>query len=177
MQKEEHIDRKISAEDFHISSQSSMGSQLGLFESRDVSSDAESEMQEPSLNELIPALSQFGQNERQEYQYDVGNDEMIELQLVGNSENVVGNNVPETSKPRRTMFRGMGNADEDTEPATQEQIETEWQDVEIQQLTNGLEYVRKAGGSLGLYGLSDQQANVIHKKFIPSKTIKQIKRN
>jgi len=175
MQKEEHIDRKISAEDFHISSQSSMGSQLGLFESRDVSSDAESEMQEPSLNELIPALSQFGQNERQEYQYDVGNDEMIELQLVGNSENVVGNNVPETSKPRRTMFRGMGNADEDTEPATQEQIETEWQDVEIQQLTNGLEYVRKAGGSLGLYGLSDQQANVIHKKFIPSKTIKQIK--
>lgn len=160
---------------------------MGLFESRDDSSDAESEMQEPSLNELLPALSQFAhskqglprgqnsreENERQEYQYDDGNDEMIELQLVGNSEN--GTNG-DTSKPRRTMFRGAGNADEDTEPATQEQIETEWQDFEIQKLTEGLEYVRKAGGSLGLYGLSDQQANVIQKKFIPSKTIKQIKR-
>ena len=74
---------------------------MGLFESRDDSSDAESEMQEPSLNELLPALSQFAhskpgfprgqdsreENERQEYQYDDGNDEMIELQLVGNSEN------------------------------------------------------------------------------------------
>ena len=160
---------------------------MGLFESRDDSSDAESEMQEPSLNELLPALSQFAhskqglprgqisreENERQEYQYDDGNDEMIELQLVGNSEN--GTNG-DTSKPRRTMFRGAGNADEDTEPATQEQIETEWQDFEIQKLTDGLEYVRKNGGSLGLYGLSDQQANVIQKKFIPSKTIKQIKR-
>ena len=187
IQKEANCSRKISADDFHISSQSSKGSQLGLFESRDDSSDAESEMQEPSLNELLPALSQFAhskqglprgqisreENERQEYQYDDGNDEMIELQLVGNSEN--GTNG-DTSKPRRTMFRGAGNADEDTEPATQEQIETEWQDFEIQKLTEGLEYVRKAGGSLGLYGLSDQQANVIQKKFIPSKTIKQIKR-
>ena len=182
IQKEE-TSRKISADDFHISSQSSKGSQLELFESRDDSSDTESEMQEPSLNELLPALSQFAhsnppdsreQNERQEYQFDEGNDEMIELQLVGNSEN--GNNS-DISKPRRTMFRGQGNVDEDTEPATQEQIETEWQDVEIQKLTEGLEYVRKAGGSLGLYGLSDQQANVIQKKFIPSKTIKQIKRN
>jgi len=157
---------------------------LGLFESRDDSSDPESEMQEPSLNELLPALSQFAhtkpgqhsreENERQEYQYDEGNDEMIELQLVGNSEHETNG---DTSKPRRTMFRGAGNADEDTEPATQEQIETEWQDFEIQKLTEGLEYVRKNGGSLGLYGLSDQQANVIQKKFIPSKTIKQIKRN
>ena len=183
IQKEETSSRKISADDFHISSQSSKGSQLEPFESRDDSSDTESEMQEPSLNELMPALSQFAhsnppdsreQNERQEYQFDEGNDEMIELQLVGNSEN--GNNS-DISKPRRTMFRGQGNVDEDTEPATQEQIETEWQDVEIQKLTEGLEYVRKAGGSLGLYGLSDQQANVIQKKFIPSKTIKQIKRN
>lgn len=159
---------------------------MGLFESRDDSSDPESEMQEPSLNELLPALSQFAhtkpghrqhsreENERQEYQYDEGNDEMIELQLVGNIENAT---TGDTSKPRRTMFRGAGNADEDTEPATQEQIETEWQDFEIQKLTEGLEYVRKNGGSLGLYGLSDQQANVIQKKFIPSKTIKQIKRN
>jgi len=177
IQKEQSFNRKISADDFHLSSQSSQGSQP--FDSREDSSDAED--QGPALNELIPDLSQYGhsepsgesyqnpreQHERQEYQFDEGNDGMIELQLVGNGEN-------EHTKPRRTMFRSIGN-DEDTEPATQEQIETEWQDVEIQQLTEGLEYVRRMGGSLGLYGLSDQQANVIHKKFIPSKTIKQIK--
>lgn len=174
IRKEENFNRKISAEDFHLSSQSSRGSQLGVLESRDNSSDSESEMQEPSLKELIPSLSQYEErNERQQFQFNDGNDEMIELQLIGNSEN--GNNGDTGGKSRRTMFRGMGNADEDTEPATQDQIETEWQDVEIKQLTNGLEYVRKHGGSLGLYGLSDQQANVIQRKFIPSKTIKQIK--
>ena len=169
IQKEENLNRKISADDFHISSQSSQGSQN--------STDSESQ-QEP------PLALQYGhhdqpsdhgeqsygyqgdENDRQEYQLDEGNDEMIELQLIGNNEN--GNT--EHSKSRRAN-------DEETEPATQEQIETEWQDVEIQELTKGLEYVRKAGGNLGLYGLSEKQAKVIREKFIPTKTIKQIKRN
>ena len=173
IQKEESINRKISADDFHISSQSSQGSQnFGLPED---STDSESQQEphlaleygqhhQPSEQGAQPYGDHGDGNERQANQLDEGNDEMIELQLIGNNENV------EHSKSRRTN-------DDDTEPATQEQIETEWQDVEIQELTKGLEYVRKAGGNLGLYGLSEKQAKVIREKFVPTKTIKQIKRN
>ena len=81
-------------------------------------------MQEPSLNELLPALSQFAhtkpglphgqhsreENERQEYQYDEGNDEMIELQLVGNSEN--GTNGERERENESDVRNGRNNENE-----------------------------------------------------------------
>ena len=52
----------------------------------------------------------------------------------------------------------------------------EWNDVEINHLTDALESMRKKGHTLGLYGLNDQQATWIHKQHLPTKSIRQIKR-
>ena len=63
-----------------------------------------------------------------------------------------------------------------TEPEKSREMSEEWNDVEINHLTDALESMRKKGHTLGLYGLNDQQATWIHKQHLPTKSIRQIKR-
>lgn len=53
--------------------------------------------------------------------------------------------------------------------------ESEWTDVELTGLISGLDDIRKKGGYLGLYGLNEKQASLIHKKYVPTKSLRQIK--
>ena len=61
-------------------------------------------------------------------------------------------------------------------PLQSREMSEEWNDVEINHLTDALESMRKKGHTLGLYGLNDQQATWIHKQHLPTKSIRQIKR-
>ena len=61
-------------------------------------------------------------------------------------------------------------------PLKSREMSEEWNDVEINHLTDALESMRKKGHTLGLYGLNDQQATWIHKQHLPTKSIRQIKR-
>ena len=77
--------------------------------------------------------------------------------------------------------RPIVQSDEDeSEPeaacATEKEMNDEWNDVEINQLTEALESMRKKGHTLGIYGLNEQQATWIHKQHLPTKSIRQIKR-
>ena len=46
---------------------------------------------------------------------------------------------------------------------------------ELTNLTAGLDSIRKKGSSLGLYGLNESQASLVQSKFVPTKSLRQIK--
>ena len=64
--------------------------------------------------------------------------------------------------------------DVNQELVTKEEINSTWTDMEIELLRDSLEDIRKKGGCLGLYGLSDKQARYC-KERIKTKTVNQIK--
>ena len=70
----------------------------------------------------------------------------------------------------------LDEEDDEGEEVTAAMTSEEWNDVEINQLTDALESMRKKGHTLGLYGLNDQQATWIFKQHVPTKSIRQIKR-
>lgn len=85
-----------------------------------------------------------------------------------------------TKKVRRVLESDDEEAEQEEDDDDDEEEVTltseEWNDVEINQLTDALESMRKKGHTLGLYGLNDQQATWIYKQHVPTKSIRQIKR-
>ena len=85
-----------------------------------------------------------------------------------------------TKKVRRVLESDDEEAEQEEDDDDEEEEVTltseEWNDVEINQLTDALESMRKKGHTLGLYGLNDQQATWIYKQHVPTKSIRQIKR-
>ena len=81
-----------------------------------------------------------------------------------------------TPKKRQIVESEEDESEPEAALATSREMNDEWNDVEVNQLAEALESMRKKGHTLGIYGLNEQQATWIHKQHLPTKSIRQIKR-
>ena len=130
----------------------------------------------PSPDKALAIALQSEQSEDEEQQQEIEAEEQ-QQQLVEELKKLKKQSQPR--KKKKKALRVVESSDEEVD-AEQEEVAAmtseEWNDVEINQLTDALESMRKKGHTLGLYGLNDQQATWIFKQHVPTKTIRQIKR-
>ena len=129
-----------------------------------------------SPDKALAIAIQSEQSEDEEQQQEIEAEEQ-QQQLVEELKKLKKQSQPR--KKKKKALRVVESSDEEVD-AEQEEVAAmtseEWNDVEINQLTDALESMRKKGHTLGLYGLNDQQATWIFKQHVPTKTIRQIKR-